>query len=104
SVERRHIEFIAPHSEPVRSDKECLVLNLHLRNVSDDTAFHPLDPYFVRHWEEVPDESKAGMPFTYLTVGKARFYGGPITLAEREERHETIRGQRLERLLQPGDE
>jgi hypothetical protein len=67
-------------------------------------AFYPLDPYFVRAWREVPGESKAGMPFTYLEVGRERFYGGPIALAEREERHESIRGQKLDHELMPDEE
>jgi hypothetical protein len=103
SVELRTIEFIVRGKDPVRSETPTLVLNLHLKNVSKDVAFHPLDPYFVRRWKEIKDESKEGMPFTYLAVGKERFYGGPIGLAERKERHETIKDQQLGRELQPGE-
>ena len=77
------------------------MLNLRLKNLSDKYAFHPLDPYFERRW--VNDESKASMPFTYLTVGKQRFVGGPIRAEEREERRETIKGQKLEPELAPGE-
>ena len=64
SVELRTIEFIVRGKDPVRSETPTLVLNLHLKNVSKDVAFHPLDPYFVRRWKEIKDESKEGMPFT----------------------------------------
>jgi hypothetical protein len=104
SVQFRTIEFIIRDKDPVASETPCLVLNLHLKNVSKGVAFHPLDPYFVRRWKEIKGESKSGMPFTYLIVGKERFYGGPISVAEREERQETIKGQRLGRELKPGDE
>jgi hypothetical protein len=101
SVEFRPIEFISPDTQPVASETDSLVLNLRVKNVSDGFAFHPLDPFFVRRWKEVKDHTKSDMPFTYLTVGNSRFFGGPITSAEREERHETIKGQILERELQP---
>jgi hypothetical protein len=105
SLELRRIEFAMPGKEPEPSDQDCLVLNLHLKNVSNDLAFCPLDPFFYRQWIEPKDgSSKAGMPFTYLTVGKQRFYGGPIGIVERAERHETIKGQQLSKELGPGDE
>jgi hypothetical protein len=103
SVEFRPIEFVIPGKQPVSSETDALVLNLRLKNVSDGFAFHPLDPYYERRWEEVKGQTKSDMPFTYLTVGNSRFYGGPITSAEREEWREAIRGQNLERVLQPGD-
>lgn len=104
AVELRPIAFLMPGKEAELSEKKSLVLHLHLKNVSKDLAFCPLDPYFVRAWREVPGESRAGMPFTYLEVGRDRFYGGPITLAERDERRETIRGQNVEHELMPDEE
>jgi hypothetical protein len=104
AVELRPIAFLMPGKQPEMSERKSLVLHLHLKNVSKDLAFCPLDPYFVRAWREVPGESKAGMPFTYLEAGRERFYGGPIALAEREERHESIRGQKLEHELMPDEE
>jgi DNA-directed RNA polymerase subunit RPC12/RpoP len=103
-VALRPIEFVIPGYRPDRSHADSLVLTLRLKNVSRDAAFHPLDPYFVRRWKEIPGESKSGMPFTYLTVGKTHFYGGPIGAAEREERRESIKGQKLEQELGPGEE
>jgi hypothetical protein len=103
SVEFRAIEFVWPGYNPVKSETDSLVLNLRVKNVSKNSAFHPLDPFFVRRWEEVVGQTKTGMPFTYLTVGKLRFYGGPLRNDEREEQHESIKGQRLDRELQPGE-
>jgi hypothetical protein len=103
SVEFRKIEFLSPQSEPVASADPVLVLNLRLTNTSENLAFHPLDPYFERRWVPVKDQGKAGMPFTYLTVGKDHFYGGPIKTEEREEHRESIKGQRLGHELQPGE-
>jgi hypothetical protein len=103
SVEFRAIEFISPGYKPVRSDTDCLILNLRLKNVSKDSSFFPLDAFFERRWEEVKGQTKSGMPFTYLTVGKRKFYGGPIRTGEREEHKESIRDQRLDREFQPGE-
>jgi len=103
SVQLRPIEFATPGSKPEASAEEALVLNLRLTNKSDELAFCPLDPYFERRWREVKGESKTGMPFTYLTVGKERFYGGPISVEEHEERGDTIKGQKLGHELKPGE-
>jgi hypothetical protein len=103
SVSWRKINFVTPGYKPEPSETESLVLNLLLKNTSASSAFHPLDPYFERRWTLVPSASKADMPFTYLTVGKERFYGGPIRAEERKERRETIGGQNLDRELQPGE-
>jgi hypothetical protein len=104
SVELRKVVFLMPGREPEPSGDDSLVLHLHLKNVSKDQAFYPMDPYFVRAWHEVPGETKTGMPFTYLEVGKERFYGGAIGEEEREERQESLRGQNLEHELMPGEE
>jgi hypothetical protein len=103
SVEFRPIEFISLGYKPVRSETDCLVLNLRLKNTSKEFAFYPLDPFFERRWEEVKGQTKVGMPFTYLTVGKSRYYGGPIRSGEREEHRESIKDQHLDRELQPGE-
>jgi hypothetical protein len=103
SVEFRPIEFVSRRYDPVKSETDSLVLNLRIKNVSKDSTFYPLDPFFVRRWEEVKGQTKIGMPFTYLTVGKTRFYGGPLRREDREEHHESIKGQRLDRELQPGE-
>src|SRR5262249_30701667 len=103
AIEFRTIEFLIPGFKPEPSANETLVLSLHIKNLSANSAFHPLDPFFERRWKEVQGESKVGMPFTYLTVGKQRFFGGPITMEEWEERRERVKGQKLERELQPGE-
>jgi hypothetical protein len=103
SVEFRKIQFLTPGYKPQPSETACCLLNLLVKNLSANSAFHPLDPYFERRWAEVKGTSKAGMPFTYLTIGNQRYYGGPIRTEEREDRHDTIQGQNLERELQPGE-
>ncbi|HXG11153.1 MAG TPA: hypothetical protein VNK04_15440 [Gemmataceae bacterium] len=61
---------------------ESLVLHLHLRNVSADVVFKPLDRCFDRQWKE---GKSAGVraPYTYLELLQdgRRFYGGPIPWA-----------------------
>jgi hypothetical protein len=49
------------------------VLRLHLRNVSADTTFTPLDNYFDRRWQP----GRGPPPLTVLEMGSQRFYGGP---------------------------
>jgi hypothetical protein len=103
AVQFRTIDFLIPPSKPEPSANPSLVLSLRLVNRAKDVAFHPLDPFFERRWKEIKGESKVGMPFTYLAVGNQRFFGGPISVEEWEERHERIKGQNLERELQPGE-
>src|SRR5262249_26485252 len=102
SVEVRTIEFVIPGYKPEPSANPTLVLNLRLTNKSANLAFHPLDPFYERRWVHKKGETKDGMPFTYLTVGKERFYGGPLRDEERKER-QSIKGQKLERELEPGE-
>lgn len=76
-VERTHIRLRYPDGrkeEPQRD--ESLVLHLQLRNVSDDVAFKPTDPEFLRAWDE--RKRTGNMPYTFLEAGTRRFYGGPI--------------------------
>jgi hypothetical protein len=103
SVELRRIVFVNPGHDPEPSEKPTLVLNLRLTNRSKNQTFHPLDPFFERRWVAKKGEGKDGMPFTYLTVGKEHFYGGPLLEEDRRERHETIKGQKLEHVLEPGE-
>ena len=55
-----------------------LVLNLKLRNVSDNVVFQPMDTYFDRKWMRKGDQP----PLTILELLDARpstirFFGGP---------------------------
>jgi hypothetical protein len=87
------------------SEETALVLRLHLRNVSEDLAFYPVDPFFDRSWK--PDDPN-GKPYTYLDVGDKRFYGGPIDWANAIPRRENplqyIAEQHQDKELKPGEE
>jgi hypothetical protein len=76
--------------EPCRCDS--LVLHLHLRNVSADQTFSPLDNYFDRQW------THTGMPpLTLLEAGPNRFYGGPAAWyprGSRDKRREWVEGRK----------
>jgi len=103
SVELRPVVFVTPGSDSVASDRPTLVLNLRLTNKSENQAFYPLDPFFERRWVAKKNNNKDGMPFTYLTVGKEHFYGGPLSEEDRRVGRETIKGQKLEHELEPGE-
>jgi hypothetical protein len=83
----------------------ALVLRLHLRNVSKDVAFHPVDPFFDRSW--TPDDPN-GKPYTSLDLGGKLFYGGPIDWANaiprRDNPRQYIAEQHQDKELRPGEE
>jgi hypothetical protein len=88
-----------------------LVLRLHLKNTSRDVAFKPMDPFFDRKWKQEKGKTDVGMPFTYLSVGSQRFFGGPIEWKPRaaksssrvQEPVQTLEGQDYGTELKPGD-
>lgn len=53
---------------------ETLLLHLHLKNVSDSVAFHPVDPAFNRSARS----GQGSTPYSFLSFGRARVYGGPF--------------------------
>jgi hypothetical protein len=82
----------------------ALVLRLHLKNVSTNVAFHPVDPFFDRSWTgEAGDK-----PYTFLDMGGRRFYGGPIewdnAIPKRDNPRQFIPEQHQDRDLKPGEE
>lgn len=89
--------------EPQRD--ESLVLHLQLRNVSDDVAFKPTDPEFLRAWDE--RKRNGSMPYTFLEAGTLRFFGGPIhwRAAGPQGRRASwfVEGQNHDRELRPGE-
>jgi hypothetical protein len=88
-VERRRIRFKQEGGDPDPTDQETLALHLRLRNVSDDVYFKPLDSYFDRRWKL---SKPAGiMPYTFLTLGDKRFFGGPLDW----QPHSTAKGDRF---------
>jgi hypothetical protein len=63
---------VKPLKVELSADGE-LILSLHLRNLSRNTAFNPFPDRFVQHKRESPT---AARPYTYLQVGGGRIYGG----------------------------
>jgi hypothetical protein len=62
--------------KPLRVEQSAdgeLVLLLHMRNLSRNTAFNPFPDKFVQHRRE---SNTAPKPYTYLQVGVGRIYGG----------------------------
>lgn len=96
-------------------------LRLHLKNVSPDFAFHPLDRYFTRFWGFQVEKKRldnkfpglvADAPYSFLQIGRERFSGGPasyfdertIPVKERGKfANEHIIGQNLGKELKPGE-
>jgi hypothetical protein len=87
------------------TQEKALVLKLHLKNVSTDVAFHPVDPFFDRSWKA---DDPNGKPYTYLTLGERQFYGGPIAwedaIPRRDNPRQFIPEQHTDRELKPGQE
>jgi hypothetical protein len=100
AVRRRPIVFVQRGSTAEREGS--LVLLLHVKNISEDLVFHPMDPWFDRSWKGTTTLDMNKMPFTYLTVCDRRFFG-PINRTDQEQ-DERIRGQRYDRELTPGEE
>jgi hypothetical protein len=104
SVEFKLVTFQVPKFDPTASGDECLVLNLRLKNVSEGVVFKPMDPYFDRKWKEDKEKTNVEMPFTYLTIGDQRFFGGPNSIDDVNDNKVSIEGQHYDRVLKPGEE
>lgn len=109
-VERRKITFRVPgYEKPEPSADDCLLLHLRLKNVSRDVVFKPLDPFFYRKWRQEKGKTDVDMPFSYLTIGERRFFGGPLEYRPRgpkggrDDPMHTIDGQDLNIELKPGE-
>jgi len=98
-VHRRAIQFRSEGQQPDPTRQEALALELRLHNVSDDVYFKPLDAYFVRSWKEA--KPFGAMPYSFLTMGKQRFFGGPIDY-NRKPRLLVV-GQEQDKMLGPGE-
>jgi S-adenosylmethionine hydrolase len=100
-VELRRVIFRQPGFAPEPALDDSLVLHLLFRNVSQDVAFSPSDPFFDRSWKGLSSGKK---PYTFLAIGTHRLWGGPLPWkpGRRIGEQETIEGQRY-RTLQPGE-
>jgi hypothetical protein len=96
---------------------KALLLHLHLKNVSKDLAFYPMDRYYTRYFRPSPPRDALrcpsnDVPYTYLEIGKDRFYGGPggyydldlDRLNENNYMNEFVLNQDFDRQLKPGEE
>jgi hypothetical protein len=100
-VERRRIRYQWKDKGPSDSgERDSLVLELRLRNISRDVVFKPMDPFFDRPWKS---KSRDGMPHTYLSVGARQFFGGQPT-PEEHALGLVVVGQNHDQELQPGQE
>jgi hypothetical protein len=102
-VERRQIQYESrrqgPSPDTTRFD--ALALVLHLKNISQDVVFKPMDPYFTRQWKP---KNGGLMPYTYLAVGDHHFYGGPLSMQDVRDHQLSVAGQDLDQELRPGEE
>ena len=105
-VEQKNIRYLYPNpnTAPNDSSKPSLVLHLQLKNVSDNVAFKPTDPVFLKEWQE---RQVSGRPYTFLDMGNRRFSGGPIRWQgdrpPRKRADWSIDGHNPDRELKPGD-
>jgi hypothetical protein len=98
-VRRGRVQLCYENVLPDEALYDSIILDLELRNVSEDVCFRPLDPYFQRQWKA--DKKDGPMPYTYLTIGKQRFYGGPVPWKPGSRM--IVAGQDLDRELNPGE-
>jgi hypothetical protein len=110
-VERGEIQMTTPGF--VKSaEMKTLKLHLHLKNVSADTAFYPMDYFFDRKWKPGKGGYGAKPPLTVLLAGDdLRFFGGPSVWhrgaqgrEDNPERRYFIDGNSYDRELKPGEE
>jgi phage FluMu protein Com len=102
-VERRQIKYESRRqgSSPDPTRYDALALVLHLKNISQDVVFKPMDPYFTRQWKP---KNGGLMPYTYLAVGDHHFYGGPLSMQDVRDHQLSVAGQDLDQELRPGEE
>lgn len=110
SIEQRPIAYVFENSmaEPAFSSEEALVLNLKLRNISEDVTFVPTDPAFFQQW------TGKAKPYTLLDIGGKKFFGGACPWSPRgqaapgrreSDPREYVQGQEAGfRRLKPGQE
>jgi hypothetical protein len=108
-VERGEILMRTPgFTKPDRI--ETVKLRLHLKNVSRDTAFYPMDCYFDRKWKEGPRSGPP--PLTVLLAGDdLHLFGGPaawnreqVTQEKNPERRNYVVDNHYDTELKPGEE
>jgi DNA-directed RNA polymerase subunit RPC12/RpoP len=91
-VEQRRIQIRTVYhngqQQTVRSDRDALVLHIHVRNCSMDVWFHPTDPAFDRLYRPRRGVPK---PYTQLIADGHHSYGGPIEWVPPKQRQATRR-------------
>jgi hypothetical protein len=89
---------------------ETIKLRLHLKNLSRDAAFYPMDCYFDRKWREGPRSGPP--PLTVLLAGEdLRLFGGPAVWnrgpqgpEDNPERRNYVVDNHYDTELKPGEE
>jgi hypothetical protein len=110
-VEQREIKYHYDNRswDVATSPKPALVLTLECENLSKDVSFAPNDLSFNRKWKAndrnlYPESRK---PYTFLEMGKVRFYGGPCDwnkdVWSGKEPRVFVVGQRHRDLMRPGE-
>jgi hypothetical protein len=102
-IERRSVIFRRPRGQPDKGGDDTLVLQLHLRNVSNDLVFCPTDPYFDRRYRA---KQGGNRPYMYVDVGGHQFFGGALDWSPPDKKdapRETIDGQHYGQALGPGE-
>lgn len=105
------IKTVGGRSE-LEFDDPSLKLLLKVKNTSKSYTFSPFDSYFVRRYpskkseEELHEVIKTPTPFTYLTVGDKRLYGGASMWSKpgRPGPKDLVVGQNINKELKPGEE
>jgi hypothetical protein len=101
-------------TQPYEPRGKALMLDLRLRNVSNDLPFHPLDRYFTRYYRagRKRDSTRSPyseVPYTYLEIGQKKYYGGPAGFYDTDlgtsghYLNEYVENQEFTR-LKPGEE
>jgi hypothetical protein len=109
-VERGEVLMRTPDLGPRRERIDTLKLRLHLKNVSQDTAFYPMDCYFDRKWQEGPRSGPP--PLTVLLAdddlrlfgGPAVWNRGPQAREDNPEHRNYVVGNYYDKELKPGEE
>ncbi len=110
-VERGTVKMTTPGFDKP-DEIETLVLRLHLKNVSNDAAFYPMDYWFARKWSDDPSVRKGQPPLTVLLAGdQLRFFGGPavwnqetVRRNSNPERRDYLTDCHYDRELKAGEE
>jgi hypothetical protein len=113
-VEQKLLNYMTRDArwKPTPCEHDSLVLHLHFKNISKDTAFRPTDSSWDKWWKEERDPGKTSLPYTYLSAN-GHYYCGPYKWQAKQSplkqgdnlRFEFVEGQEDDKkILKPGEE